>query len=259
LNNITIITLDSLRWDAAILAKTPNLNKIFKKTKTYWNKVYANGTFTLPSHIAMFQNGQFPTNELDKEVDPRYTRKSDMWRWFQIKLPWKEKTRPCKFELPEAENMIKSFEKSGYTTIGVGGVKWFSDQVMTTNLWKHNYFQKFYWYEEFQEKIPNAFENQIKFIKNSLRIQEYNKLLFFLNVSSTHNPCRGNNSLQGQINALEYIDEHILEILELLPKPNTIFLLSDHGTLFKEDKVGITGHGFYHKLIMEIPMVVFEL
>jgi hypothetical protein len=39
----------------------------------------------------------------------------------------------------------------------------------------------------------------------------------------------------------------------------TLFLLSDHGTLFEEDNAGVTGHGFYHPKVMEIPMNVMIL
>jgi len=237
------------------MANTPHLDKLFTRTNTKWNKVYAQGTFTLPSHIAIFQNGQFPSNELDENVPDEYTRKNDMFRWFQIKLPWRDKIRRCKFELPEAQNLVKSFERLGYNTIGIGGVNWFSTQVETTNIWNH-YFQTFHWQNAFQERQFDALEKQIELIHT---VDLSSPLFFFLNISATHIPCRGNESIKGQAAALEYIDSHIMEVIDLLPKPMTLFLLSDHGTLFKEDKAGLTCHGFYHPKVMEIPMNVLNI
>ena len=253
--NIAVITLDALRWNATNMAVTPYLERLFTRTNTKWNKVYAQGTFTLPSHIAIFQNGQFPSNEFDEKIPDGYTRRNDKFRWFQVKLPWKEKMRRCKFELPEAQNLVKSFERLGYNTIGIGGVNWFSAEVETTNIWNH-YFKIFHWQKDFQEQDFDAFEKQIELIHT---IDLSPPLFFFLNISATHIPCRGNKSTIGQAEALGYIDSHIMEVIDLLPKPLTLFLLSDHGTLFEEDKAGLTGHGFYHPKVMEIPMIVMNL
>ena len=253
--NIAVITFDALRWDVTHTAKTPELKKLFNHTNTKWNKVYAHGTFTLPSHIAIFQNGQLPSNEFDDNVPDEYTRRNNMFRWFQVTLPWKEKMRSCRFELPETQNLVKSFEKLGYNTIGVGGVSWFSTEVETTNIWNH-YFKTFYWRKDFQERQFDALEKQIELIQ---RIDLSPPLFFFLNISATHIPCRGNESTRGQADALDYIDANIMEVIEALPKPLTLFLLSDHGTLFQEDEAGLTGHGFYHPKVMEIPMNVLNL
>ena len=251
--NVAIITIDSLRWDTTMDAKLPNINKLFKQYNANWIKVYAQGTYTLPVHIGIFQDGHLPSNEFDR-VGLYYTRKAGH-RMFRIPLKWEE-SLSVTFDLPEAPNMVKSFEKLGYRTVGIGGVNWFNTDYETSNLWKNHYFSEFYWQHEFRAKNPDSLEEQIKLI-NTLNLKETEPLFFFLNIASTHRPCRGNKSQKGQVLALEYVDAHIMDVLVQIPKPCHLFLLSDHGTCFGEDN--LSGHGFYHPRVMEIPMTIIKL
>lgn len=251
--NITFITLDSLRWDTLVAAKTPNIAERIHAVGARWHKVYAQGTYTLPVHVALFQDGHLPSNDLDPNEDKDYSRRN-FNRVFNISLGW-NKERNAKFKVPEAENLIKGFEKLGYTTIGIGGVGWFRTDFKTTSLW-NQYFQRFYWSESFHEKNPDAFEKQLDFIIPKIK-EASSPLLYFHNIPSMHVPCRGNNTQQGQVQALEYVDSHINKLFEVLPKPNTVFLFSDHGTCFGEE--GLVAHGFYHPLVLQVPMVIFTL
>lgn len=252
--NIAFITLDSLRWDAAINAETPNLKKLFKRLKIGWHKVYAQATYTLPAHVAMFHDGHLPTNDVEIKTPKDYSRRNK-YRVFNINLGWNRK-REFRFQVPEARNLIKGYETLGYRTVGIGGVKWFCTTLPTTNLW-FEYFQEFYWKREFAEENPDAFDEQIVLSKTLLN-NEKGPIVFFLNIPSCHRPCRKNNNLKGQSLALNYIDSKIPQIFELLPRPVTIFLMSDHGTCFDEDG-GLRGHGFYHPKVMEIPMTIIDL
>jgi len=248
--NIGIITIDSLRWDTTRKAKTPNLEKLFRAYGQKWVKVYAQATYTLPAHVAIFEDGHFPSNELD-DVPQIYTRRKK-FRIFKSELSWNKKRRVL-YPTPPADNIVKGFSKLGYWTVGVGGVHWFDSRFPTSNFWCPRYFDEFYWAPEFGEEYPDAFERQIGIIK-TLSLEREKKVFFFLNISSTHRPCRGDNSVRGQAKALEYVDKHIMQVINLVSKPVHWFILSDHGTCFKKSD-GANHHGFYHPKVMEIPMV----
>jgi hypothetical protein len=249
--NIAIIVIDALRYDAAMMANTPNFKKLFGG-KT-WYKCFANGTYTLPSQIAMFKSGHLPTNNFEA-VPPYYTRKG-VDRIFNVSLNW-TRNRNTLFPIPPAPNIVKGFEKLGYISFGIGGVHWFNTNFETSAFWKGEYFDNFYWSPSFAEDSYNGFELQIELTRGLLtNLQQ--PLFYFIDIASTHAPCRGNNSLVGQAKALEYIDSHVMEIVDLLPRPCFTIIMSDHGTCFGEN--GLSGHGFYHPKIMEVPMFIVEL
>lgn len=253
--NFAIITLDSLRWDASQLATTPNLSRLFESHNEKWHKVYAQGTYTLTAHVSMFHDGHLPCNDLDKGT-PQMFRRQDKFCIFKPDLNWVKRKKIKYPTPPKAENIVKGFAQMGYRTVGVGGVHWFNSNYPASDIWSKYYFNEFYWKPEFGEEFKESFENQIELIK-TLRLRKTKKLFFFLNVASTHRPCRGNKSIRGQADALDYIDSHIMKVLNLLPRPTHLFLMSDHGTLFGED--GLHHHGFYHPKVMEIPMVSLML
>jgi hypothetical protein len=58
---------------------------------------------------------------------------------------------------------------------------------------------------------------------------------------------------KSQIKAVEMVDSRIDRLLEMLPKPIFLLIVSDHGELFGED--GFFGHGpFFHKILFEVPI-----
>jgi len=248
--NIAIITLDSLRYDVTLALDLPNFRKLLLKSgMKRWAKVYSHGTFTLPSHIALFQSGMFPCSEAEGVEFP-YNRKGKYV--FKPTLSWNGHVESL-YELPEAENIVRGFEKIGYRTIGVGGVNWFNNKFKTSDFWGKLYFQDFYWKEEFSEKNPKSFEEQIDFIRPILEKVE-DPLFYFHNVSSTHHPfCNFPNTVMGQAQSLKYVDHHIMDLIDIIPKPLHLFICSDHGECFGED--GIWGHAKYHEKVMEVPML----
>jgi hypothetical protein len=251
--NIAIITIDSLRYDVAISSHLPNFNILFKKHGIdNWAKVFAHGTYTLVSHISIFQGGILP--EIRKCGLDIYDR--DMLNAFRVILPW-ERNKKALYPVPESPNLVKGFEKLGYETIGIGGVTWFMTNLATTNLWKDQYFSRFYWHDRFHSTNPKAFHEQIKFSRNLLFNYPPNKkLFFFLNIPSTHIPYMNfGNNMDAQVKALEEVDKLFPELIDLIPKPCHFFIMSDHGECFGEN--GLWGHGFYHPKVMEIPMVNF--
>ena len=241
--NFLILTLDACRYDTAIKAHTPNFNYYSR-----WHLCYSRAIYTLPSHIAFFQSGHLPNY-----YEGRYAYNSRPF--FRANLEWTVHRNPM-YVVPESENLIQGFRKLDYRTIGVGGVGWFNMEYETSALW-NNYFDEFYRYRTFSELDLNGFENQIKFLR-TLLLQEEKKLFLFVNVAATHFPYRNIEGHEGQIKALEYIDEHINKLLNLLPRPIHCFIFSDHGEVFGEDGLE-DGHRTYHLKVMEVPMMDFIL
>lgn len=255
--NIAVITIDSLRYDIAMQTDTPNFKKLFHfVNEEGWHKVFSHGTYTLASHISIFQAGILPSTK-DVSEAPIYNR--DKMNFFRAILKW-NRNHPALYPTPEAENIVKGFEKLGYRTIGIGGVNWFNTKFKTSRFWKDNFFSEFYWEEKFQERSFNSFEYQIELTEKLLKSRSEKNIFYFLNISSTHFPYRREDeerSLMAQSEALQYIDQHILKLINLIPKPCHFVILSDHGECFGEN--GLWGHGFYHPKIMEVPMIHFLL
>lgn len=256
-HNICIITLDSLRYDVAVNTATPNFKRIFDETNAGdWRKTYCQATYTLPSHISLFQGGIAPSNHEEEDIYNRFKKSP-----FRMHMPWKEFNRKnVLYNIPEAENMVKSFQTLGYRTLGIGGVGWFNNQVKTTNMWGERYFEEFHWQESFHEQDANSMENQLFYMDR--RLTGFSEKLFlFINVASTHYPfCKlgDHRERQTQELALAYVDDHIMRMIDMVPKPCHFFIFGDHGECF-ESEDGLQGHGFYHPKIMEVPMIHFKL
>lgn len=253
--SIVIITIDSLRYDVADGAYTPNIRKLLSAVNiSRWYKVGSHGTYTLPSHISMFHAGIMPCNN-QKDIPIPYNR--EKLRVFKAQLAW-DRQSEAMFPTPAAPNIIKGFAKIGYRTIGIGGVHWFNDKFITSNFWRKHYFSEFYWNENFSETCFHAFENQINKIKELKLAHANDPIFLFLNIASTHSPYMGfGKSVEAQKNAFEYVDKHIPQLFDFLPNEFVLMLLSDHGECFGEDE--LWGHGFYHPKIMEVPFVYLEV
>lgn len=253
--SIVIVTFDSLRYDVTECAYTPNMQKLFSTyNRSKWCKVGSHGTYTLPSHISMFHAGIMPCNN-HKDIPAPYNR--DKLRIFKAQLAWNRQAEAM-FPTPAASNIVKGFEKIGYRTIGIGGVHWFNNKIITSSFWRKHYFSEFYWNEDFSETCFNAFENQINKIKRLSINRSKEPIFLFLNIASTHTPYMGfGKSVEAQKKAFEYVDKHIPQLFEFLPDEFVLMLLSDHGECFGEDD--LWGHGFYHPKIMEVPFVYLEV
>jgi hypothetical protein len=256
--NIALFTIDSLRFDAAQEANTPFLYQLmhhYQREPKGWFKVGAQGTYTLPAHISMFQAGILPSTN-DPDAPPLYNR--NKLGFFKPILSWNRKAGAPLYPTPDADNIIVGFEKLGYRTVGVGGVSWFDTRFQTSGTLWTNYFKEFVWRREFGEKIPNGFENQIDLARELMAKQDERPLFFFMNVSSTHQPYRGlPPSVESQAKCLDYVDSHLERLVSLLPKPLHLIIVGDHGDCFGED--GLWGHSFYHPKVMEVPMVSLEV
>ncbi|MFQ5964297.1 MAG: hypothetical protein ACE5KZ_08445 [Candidatus Scalinduaceae bacterium] len=249
-HNFLIVTIDSLRYDVSITADIPNFKKWFVKYGTHDNfvKTYAPATYTLPSHMSMFVTGIFPEN---RELEGYYNRYSQsMIRTKSVEV--RGKRNGINFDAP---NIIQGFSSHGFKTIGIGGVGWFNSSMSTSKLLT-DMFSEFYFDDLFRESNPKSLEEQIKKIKKAVNHKE--KTFLFLNVSSTHFPyCDFSLNFEGQKKALEYVDQHIDEVLSFLSEDRELFCIicADHGEVFG---LGGRGHGFFHPKVMEVPMMVLD-
>ncbi len=249
--NIAIITLDSLRFDVAIESYTPSFNKLiqkYQKEGDNWHEVYSQATYTLPSHVSMFTGGMFPCNR--GSIAP-YDRRTSMFGYeFNDRTPL--------FEINKiATSVPNHFHTNGYQVIGIGGVKWFGKNTETTRKFWDYYFNEYYHEKHFNEMNSESFEHQIQL--TSEKINSDKPLFYFLNVSSTHFPYRLNDRvIDSQRRALGYVDDHIDELIAVLPKPINVLICSDHGECFQKED-GCTGHGFYHPSVMKVPMCYLEI
>ncbi len=253
--SIVLITIDSLRYDVASIADTPNFKKLFKENNNSgWYKVGAQATYTLPAHISIFHAGLMPCDNRESTPPPFNRHKEKL---FKAQLAW-QRTTGAKFPTPAAPNIIKGFEKLGYRTIGIGGVNWFNNKFPTSNIWHKRYFNEFYWEEKFTEENFKSLEHQINLI-NKLKLKTEKKPIFlFLNISYTHAPYLGfGKSVLGQKASFEEVDKLLPNLLEVLPNKYHLMICGDHGECFGED--GLWGHGFYHPKVMEVPFAYINL
>jgi len=257
--NIAIITLDSLRFDVAEAAATPNFRQLIALAGLpNWVRVGCHGTYTLPSHIAMFANGYLP-NRNEPDVPGPYN--SDKVRLFRVVLNELPNTKIVYPTSPNYPNIVRGFAGIGYRTVAVGGVGWFRNDVPTSSFWERDFFDEVYWNTGFHEAVAESFENQINLCHILHLGDSAIPLFFFLNVASTHFPYRVaevDNGLidpkrEHQQDALQYVDSHFPELLDMLPRPLHLIIFGDHGDCFGED--GKWSHGFFHPKVMEVPML----
>jgi hypothetical protein len=252
--NFILLTLDSLRFDVSQDVSLPNFERIFKTGNiNHFEKVFSQCTYTLPSHVSMF-SGFFPDNPSSRG----YYNRAEM-KMFSLKHMWKDYYNIIGVEFKRSNNIIRGFSANGYYTIGIGSVGWFNIKYASSKLWKTDYFDKFYWDYDVHEQEPRSFETQINVAARLLKgaPKSLNKFLF-VNCGSTHTPYALKGiSLSGQKKALEYVDKHILRLIELVPTPIFLIICADHGDCFGED--GLYGHGFFHPKVMEVPMAVMEI
>ncbi len=248
-HNVLLVTLDSLRFDVAMAADTPQLYQWFHRYGTHrrWVLTYAPATYTLPSHASMFIPGIFPEN---RELSGYYNRYSQsMIRTRSVEA--RGAREGVNFNAP---SIVQGFHQQGFRTLGVGGVGWFNTATATAHHLT-DLFAEFVFEDRFDEDHPDAFAHQVARIQ---ALMDDRPTFLFVNVASTHWPyCRFSPDFDGQRAALEYVDQHISALLQAAQGPRELFAIvcSDHGEVFG---LGGRGHGFYHKKVMEVPMMVLD-
>ncbi len=250
-HDLVMITLDTLRYDAAVLeeANCPNLCG-----GGSWEKRHTPGSFTYAAHHAFF-GGFLPT--------PANTDKASHVRLFHSRnTGLRTDSRTWLFDAPD---LVSGLQQEGYRTICIGGVIFFSKKVPLARVLP-GYFQESYWRMTFGVTNPRSTEHQVAHALKLLQAADPQQRLFlFLNVSAIHGPNHyyipgaRQDSVETQRAALRYVDEQLGPLFEALRQRGPTFCMafSDHGTAYGED--GYHGHRLAHDVVWNVPYREFFL
>jgi hypothetical protein len=248
-HDLFFITLDSLRFDVAqrahIQGLTPNLARLVPNG---WECRHAPGTFTLPSHVAMF-SGFLPT--------PRAKPKSPSL--VAPRLRGIDSLSPDTFLFDEG-GLPEALAVRGYRTVCIGGVGFFANANRISQVLPA-YFQETFWKPRFGPGRKDSIAAQLK-VAHSVVNETTSPLMLFLNVATTHHPTAiyldgaTHESVESQTAALRYLDAEIAALCDLLldrrtTRPSVLIICSDHGDAFGED--GLWGHRLSHPTVLDIP------
>jgi Sulfatase len=248
-HNVVWIILDSLRLDVAehahLSGQTPTLSALFPLG---WEHRHAPGTFTLPSHIAMFA-GFLPTPAADPNAPVMVSGRT----------PGREAVTPSTFVFDEA-SFPEALRGRGYRTVCIGGVGFFSSRnAISSQL--PALFAESYYRPGFGPGRVDAVKLQVK--KAQQILTETSGLSFvFLNIAATHQPTRAfvdgakADSVETQAAALHRADSHLAPLLQQIGsrgsnRPTILIVCSDHGDAFGED--GFWGHRLSHRTVLDVP------
>lgn len=251
-HDILMITLDTLRYDVAVLEESncPNLCATGP-----WEKRHTPGSFTYAAHHAFF-GGFLPT--------PANPDKASHIRLFHGKDPVL-KTHPHTWVF-DAPDLVSGLAAVGYRTICIGGVIFFTKKVPLSRVLP-GYFQESYWRMTFGVTNPRSTEHQVNHALKLLnKADQEEKLFLFLNVSAMHKPNHyyvpgaERDSVETQRAALRYVDGELGRLFAAFRerrRPVFCLVFSDHGTCYGED--GYEGHRLAHEVVWNVPYREFVL
>lgn len=254
--NYLLITLDSCRYDTFVEAHIPNIKGV---GNVY--KAFSNGNFTYPSHAAIFV-GFTPGNPQYKEafVNPKFGK------IFKIRTDGDYIGPGRNHVVLDGKNIIDGFNRKGYVTIGTAAMDWFDPESETGKTLMSDFDHFLY--------SKTDFLKQKKYVIQKIKKYKDRPKFVFLNIGETHvpyyfkgapwsksdNPCvpfgNSNSSEKSsfrQKKCLEFIDENILEILDLFKEDN-IIICSDHGDCWGED--GLWEHAIHHEKTVTVPLII---
>lgn len=253
-----LFVMDSARFDTVQAAHMPFV-KSFGEPREAW----AHGTFTWPSHMAMMV-GMLPHSFEEQPLYNRYQQQ--LWRLGRDRGTGGHPHHDYPVVgLDGGHSIVDGFRRLGYATIGTGAVSWFEHPI-----WRELFEQFAY--------LPNATE-QIRWLQKTLNVNTKPHFVF-VNFSETHEPYSHGNVQyvmppgyqqhklgygpvgpdafcelhSRQIRAAEYLDGKIEEVWNLMPPRTFGVLTADHGECFGEE--GFFGHGFYHPLVLRVPLLM---
>lgn len=252
-SNILFMVLDSLRYDVAqkafLQGNLPNFQKYLPHTG--WEKRYAPGSFTYPSHKAFFA-GFLPT-----KIGINITS-----RLFATTFHGSESTTEQTFTFVE-NDLITALRNRNYATNCIGGVGFFNKQTKISQEFP-SLFEESYWAitTGVTEKASTKYQFELgaKWIAKTTC-----KFCLFINVSAIHQPnyfysrSEKFDDVESHAAALKYVDSQLPILMDALEKKGACFCIicSDHGTAYGED--GHWGHRNGHATVMEVPYTHFEI
>jgi membrane-anchored protein YejM (alkaline phosphatase superfamily) len=269
-DDFLLVTWDSCRYDAYVEAYTPVLDR-FGPARRAW----AMGTYTLPSHVAMFY-GFLPHAFVAEPLYNRYRQ-----QLFRISHRHLDMMPLVTFPTGEG-NIVAGLQNLGYFTVGVAAMDWFRDAAELRA-----------GFREFRVTGTGA-RRQNAVLSELIARQPARRPCFaFVNYGETHSPFRHEGmdapdeevdtrfslsrllnqpGLQSeswtfdraaytrQVACASYLDARTGELIELFRRrgrPTTVVVCSDHGECFGEN--GLYGHAFYHERVMEVPLLIFRI
>lgn len=260
--NFLLLTYDSCRYDALMVAGTPVLD-------SYAEIVSAQSpaNFTYPAHQAFF-SGILPNTINSLPYFNRFIRQL----LGLIDVGETNVVKDSYVKVKSNVNLIAGLAAAGFQTVGAGAMNWFQQECLTTG------FQKFLF-------TGTDADAQIDFLLNNIDMSR--NFFGFINFGETHAPftykgkkdvCpvdvrarlikwppskgsgpvgQANEAFGHQVEAAEFLDSKLARLFSSVP-PNTIVVLcADHGECFGED--GYWGHGFNHPKVLEVPLAIFRL
>jgi arylsulfatase A-like enzyme len=265
-----LVTWDSCRYDTWLDAQTPRMDH-FGQPRRAW----AMGTYTLPSHQAMFY-GFLPHVF---EAEPFYNRYcQQLWRITHRNVHVKPLVT---FPVGQG-NVVCGFRKRGYFTVGIAAMDWFRDAPELQTGFDHF------------RVTGTAARRQNEMLFRAIDAKARRRPCFALvNYGETHSPFRYEGmpaektevdtryslsrlfNQQGllkdewtfdeaayrkQVDCASFLDARTGELLDYFAargRPTTVVVCSDHGECFGEN--GLYGHAFHHERVMEVPILIFRL
>jgi hypothetical protein len=174
--NVVLVTLDSCRFDSFDTANMPVL-----KSACTFIEAGSNGTFSYPSHLAIF-SGFLPSCN---EPRPYYNR--IIKYLFFIRGGAKEIASFVEFP-QRTESIVHGFAAKGYKTLGFGAVQWFWHPNLRSG------FSTFF-------QTGTDFEVQTRTFLSEASSSDSQPVFGFFNVGETHDPYR----YGGKINQAQRI------------------------------------------------------
>lgn len=254
--NVVMITLDSCRYDTFVRAEMPVL-----KSQCTFKKAFAQGTFTYPSHLAMY-SGFFPSI---CEMIAYYNRLEK----YLLFIRGGNKIVDSFLEFPVGTtSIVNGFRRLGYRTFGLGAMEWFRHPNLASE------FDRFH-------MTGIHMRRQIDLFLQEAADAQTAPIFALLNIGETHDPYRHGGQIdvssrvstelrrspssalslelfERQVDCCEFIDRGIAPVIDWAAEQSrdTVFVVcADHGECFGED--GLYGHGFFHEMVITVPMGIF--
>lgn len=255
--DILFICLDALRYDAAVQEEaagtTPVLNRY-----GLWEKCQAPGSFTYPSHHAMFA-GFLPCRHDVKNMADRELL------FYPAAIGLRRKVPKGAYQF-SGSTIMEGLAKDGYDTWCVGGVSFFDNRSDIGRVFP-GYFLKSFWMPAFGCTVKESTKNQVDFILKKIADADKTKRIFlYLNVDAIHYPnyfyldSASCDSILSHAAALRYADTQLGRLFDGWKKIRGdafVICCSDHGTCYGED--GCQFHGINHPLVQTVPYKHFFL
>lgn len=279
--SVILVTLDSCRYDTAVKAATPHLDRLGPLLEAE-----SPGTYTLPAHAALF-NGFLPRPVSSPLVLNR-RKVGAIWR----SVAARPSTLPTVVPF-EAPTLMEHYRQHGHRVLGAGGVSFFDSTNPANGL--PQLFPEFHYFGNQEagrtSRVRNRSE-ELALHHGGLLANLCAQAPFFLfvNCASTHIPyttpaspltpqvselvhrlyrlhdtkSRGGEqeTLSGaqvdallamQQRALEWADARLGELFEALRRYEPLVVVcADHGEEFGEG--GRFGHGHAHPTVSRVPL-----